>query len=244
MAVIFHKIKAWLYRNVLTKDNPNDYIARVAAERTVNTQEICESAVVRGGADISADAMEHAATLFQKEMAYLLCDGFSVNTGYFTATVLIKEPFDSPSEKFDPKKHYLLFDFHQGALLRKELEFVEVEILGVADTNLHVLQVVDVKTGSINDLLTPDRNLRIAGSKIKIAGTDESVGVYFVNQDTAEKTKVDPSEVVTNNPSELIIVIPELVSGTYKLEVTSQFAHTAILKEPRTTVFDRMLTVL
>jgi hypothetical protein len=243
MAVIFHKIKAWLHPNVLTK-NPDDLFARVASERTVKTKEICESSVSRGGADISAAAIEHAVTLFLKEMAYLLCDGFSVNTGYFTATVLIKEPFDSPTEKFDTKKHYVLFDFHQGTLLRKELEFVEVEILGVADTTLHVVQVTDVKTGSVNDLLTPNRNLRIAGSKIKIVGTDESIGVYFVNQDTTERTKVDPSEFVTNNPSELIIVIPALLSGTYKLEVTSQYAVGSILKEPRTTVFDRMLTVL
>jgi hypothetical protein len=228
----------------LTKDKPNDLIARVASERTVNTKEICESSVSRGGADISAAAMEHAVMLFLKEMAHLLCDGFSVNTGFFTATVLIKEPFDSPSEKFNPKKHYILFDFHQGTLLRRELEFVDVEILGVADTNLHVLQVIDVKTGSVNDLLTPDRNLRIAGSKIKIAGTNESVGVYFVNQDTAERTKVDPSEFAINNPSELIIVIPALASGTYKLEVTSQYSASHALKEPRTTVFDRMLTVL
>jgi hypothetical protein len=229
MAVIFHKIKAWLYLNVLMKDNPNTYIARVASERTVKTKDICESSVLRGGADISAAAMEHAVMLFLKEMAYLLCDGFSVNTGYFTATVLIKEPVDSPAEKFDPKKHYVLFDFHQGTLLRKELEFVEVEILGVADTYLHVLQVVDVKTKSVNELLTPNRNLRILGSKIKIAGADESVGVYFVNQDTDEKTKVDPSEFVTNNPSELIIVIPDLISGTYKLEVTSQFTSSVKL---------------
>jgi vacuolar-type H+-ATPase subunit F/Vma7 len=106
------------------------------------------------------------------------------------------------------------------------------------------MQVTDVKTASVNDLLTPNRNLRIAGSKIKIVGTDVSVGVYFVNQDTAEKTKVDPSEIVNNNPSELIIVIPDLISGTYKLEVTSQYGPSTQLKEPRTTVFDRMLTVL
>jgi hypothetical protein len=242
MADFFHKIKAWLYPNVLK--NPNDFYAKVATERTVNIKEICKSAVIRGGADISATAIEHAVLTFLKEMAHLMCDGFSVNTGYFTATVLIKEPFDSPYEKFNPQKHYVLFDFHQGVMLRKELEFVEVEILGVADTTRHVVQVTDVKTVSVNDLLTPNRNLRIAGSKIKIAGTDESVGVYFINQDTAERTKVDPSDIVINNPSELIIVIPDLIPGTYKLEVTSQYAHSLLLKEPRTTVFDRMLTVL
>ncbi|MDP9957890.1 hypothetical protein J2X97_003564 [Epilithonimonas hungarica] len=81
MAVL-HKIKAYLYESLLTKDNPNDYIARTVSERSLNVKQICEAAVNRGGADVSAAAMEHATTLFLKEMAYQLCDGYSVNTGY------------------------------------------------------------------------------------------------------------------------------------------------------------------
>jgi len=32
-----------------------------------------------------------------------------------------------------------------------------------------VAQVIDVKSGSVNDLITPNRNLRILGSKLKTA---------------------------------------------------------------------------
>lgn len=87
---ILHKIKAYLYDNVLTKDNPNDYIARTVSERPLTVQQICEAAVNRGGADVSASAMAHATELFLKEMAYQLCDGYSVNTGYFTASTTIR----------------------------------------------------------------------------------------------------------------------------------------------------------
>src|SRR6218665_1817113 len=80
-----HKIRAYLYDNVFTKDNPNDYIARTVSEQSLNVKQICEIATNRGGADVSAAAMEHAAELFLKEMAYQLCDGYSINTGYFTA---------------------------------------------------------------------------------------------------------------------------------------------------------------
>ncbi len=112
---ILHKIKAYLYDNYLTKDNPNDYIARVSSERSLNIEEICLSAVMRGGADVSASAMKHAAELFLKEMAYhLLCDGYSVNTGYFTASALIRGVFDSPSEDFTQGMHAILFRFNQG----------------------------------------------------------------------------------------------------------------------------------
>jgi hypothetical protein len=242
---LLHKIKAWLYDNQLTKDNPNDYIARVASERTLGVKDICEAAATRGGADISAPTMEHAASLFLTEMGYQLCDGFAVNTGWFTASVHIRGTFDSPLETFDPKKHGVLFEFHQGALLRRELEHVSVEMLGVAGTGAMIAQVTDVKTGSINDLLTPGRNLKITGSKIRVTGEDAGNGIRFVNRESGEHTKVDPTDIVVNNPSELIVVIPLLEAGTYLLEVTTQFTGSGgkLLNSPRTAVFDKPLTV-
>lgn len=242
MAVL-HKIKAYLYENLLTKDNPNDYIARTVSERSLNVKQICETAVNRGGADVSAAAMEHATTLFLKEMAYQLCDGYSVNTGYFTAGTQIRGVFDSPAETFSSSKHSILFHFNQGEKLRAEIPGIEVNILGVADSACIVLQVTDVKSGSVNDLITPGRNLRITGSKIKVSGDSTANGVFFVNADTQERVAVEGSDMVSNNPSELIIVIPGLSPGAYTLEVVTQFSGTQFLKEPRTAVFDKILTV-
>jgi hypothetical protein len=237
-----HTIKAQLYDNVLTP-NANDLIARVHAERTLNVADVCRAAVTRGGADISAAAMEHAVNLFHKEMAYGLCDGFSINTGFYAASVNIKGVFDSPQEHFNPAKHTVMFDFKQGAKLRKELANVTVEITGVADTSAYIAQVVDVKTGSINDLLTPGRNLRINGSKIRIDGDNLDNGIYFINQDTQVGTKVHAVDIVINNPSELMIIIPELAAGTYLLEVKTQYSSGKNLKQMRTAAFERVLTV-
>ena len=243
MAIILHRVKAYLYDNALTKDNPNDFVARVNSERSLNVKQISEMAVSRGGADVSAAAMEHAVNLFLKEMAYQLCDGYSVNTGYFTATANIRGIFDSATEKFNPEKHSILFQFNQGESLRKELPSIEVEILGVAESGIFISQVTDVKSGSVNDLLTPGRNLKIAGQKLKIVGDNADIGIYFVNQATDERTQVDDSDMVTNNPSELIVVIPALTVGNYRLEVNTQYAVGSTLKEPRSTIFDKLLTV-
>lgn len=237
-----HKIRAYLYDNFLTED-PNDFVARVQSERSLNVKDICQTAATRGGADISAASMEHAVNLWLKEMAYQLCDGFSVNTGWFTASTHIKGVFNSPNETFNSSKHTLSFEFQQGSQLRKEINTVEVDILGVADASLFVGQVIDVKTGSVNDLLTANRNLKISGNKLKIAGENEANGIYFINQSTQERTKVDATDIVTNNPSELIIVIPALAAGTYKVEITTQYTPSNLLKEARTIVFDKILTV-
>ncbi|WP_278479371.1 DUF4469 domain-containing protein [Tannerella forsythia] len=57
-------------------------------------------------------------------------------------------------------------------------------------------------------------------------------------------TKVDEADIVVNNPSELMIIIPALPAGTYQLEVTTQYSMgKQWLKEPRTRLFEKTLTV-
>jgi hypothetical protein len=242
MENVLHRIKVNLYENFLTED-PNDYMAMVLSERTLNVKEICKAAVTRGGAPSTAEAMEHNAMLFLKEMAYQLMDGYSVNTGYFTANAQVRGVFNSAKESFDQKKHSILFRFNQGDLLRREIPNVTVQVMGVGESGSVISHVVDVKTGSVNDLLTPNRNLKIKGNKLKIAGDNELNGLYFVNQCTQERVKVATADVVTNNPSELIVVIPTLAAGVYQLELTTQYTPSNLLKEPRTAVYEKPLTV-
>jgi hypothetical protein len=53
---------------------------------------------------------------------------------------------------------------------------------------------------------------------------------------------VEINDIVTNNPSELIVIIPDLQPGTYQLEVVTQYAGGSnLLKEPRTTELKKTL---
>jgi len=239
-----HKIRAELYDNVLTED-PNDFAARVIADKPLTSKDVCNYATQRGGADVSAKAMNHAVDLFLGEMMYLLCNGFTVNTGVFNVRPKIKGVFNKASEQFNPEKHKISFDFNQGLKLRKELANVSVEITGVSKVTFFIDEVVDIESESVSDLLTPKHNLRISGSKIKIAGENAANGVYFVNQETNQRVKVS-SKIPVNKPSELMIVIPALATGTYKLEIVTQYSSNKrqLLKEPRTAVFERILCVL
>lgn len=238
-----HTIKAYLYDNLLTPD-PNDFVARVSSERSLSVADICHSAATRGGADVSDAAMSHAVELFLKEMAYRLCDGFAVNTGYFTAVPVVRGVFLNPNETFDPQRHTLQFQFTQGELMRREIEDVEVKIMGVAETGLYIGQVEDMKSRTVNEVLTPGFNLRVTGTKLRVVGDKPGVGIFFRETVTNTATKVDEGDIVVNNPSELMIIIPALPAGTYQLEVTTQYSTgNKLLKEVRSAVFDRPLTV-
>ena len=238
-----HTIKAYLYDNLLTPD-PNDFTARVSSERSLSVADICHSTATRGGADVSDAAMSHAVELFLKEMAYRLCDGFAVNTGYFTAMPVVRGVFLNPNETFDPQRHTLQFQFTQGELMRREIEDVEVKIMGVAETGLYIGQVEDMKSRTVNEVLTPGFNLRVTGTKLRVVGDKPGVGIFFRETATNTATKVDEGDIVINNPSELMIIIPALPAGTYQLEVTTQYSMgKQWLKEPRTSVFEKTLTV-
>jgi hypothetical protein len=223
MAVL-HTIKAWLYDNLLTEDQ-NDLSARVMSERSLGVRDICESAEERGGADINAAAMEHAVELFHKEMAYRLCDGFSVNTGWYNASTHVKGVFTGPTDTYDPERHTVMVEFRQGVELRRELGMVRVDVLGKAESGFFIGEVIDLRTRNVNDLLTPGRNAKISGGKLKVEGdggeTPGVCGVYFVNQGDGSRVKVDEADLVENQHGHLLIVVPPLDKGTYRLEVTT-----------------------
>jgi hypothetical protein len=244
MAAILHRIRAILYPNLLTED-PDDFYAKVISERTLNTDDICESAVARGNAPTSVEAMKINVNLFFKEMEYQLKDGYNINTGYFTITLLIKGVFRHIQDKFDRTRHSLHFLFNQGEILRQGLDEVEVEITGAGNAGIVIAEVVDIKTGSVNDRITPDRNLRIKGSRLKLVGENPNVGVYFVNEITSEEIKVEANDIVENKPSELMIVTPQLNAGLYVIKVSTQYSSgSSDLKEPRTVMFEKTLSVV
>ncbi len=243
MVNIFHRIKAILIPNLLT-DDPKDLYAKVTSERTLDIPAICKTAVTRGGAPTTEQAMKINVELFLEEMSYQLKDGYAVNTGYFTATPQIRGVFRNTDDRFDPARHTIYFQFGQGDILRKGLNEVQVEITGVSDAGISIVKVTDVKTKSVDDLITPGRNLRIKGSKLKLEGDHPDVGVWFVNQATQVRVRVEADDVVDNNPSELMIVVPNLDPGLYVLEVCSQHSGAQLLKAPRTAVFKELLTVV
>ena len=72
------------------------------------------------------------------------------------------------------------------------------------------------------------------------------MGIVFRSMDDPEATyTVAPDDIVVNNPSEVMIIIPELIKDTYKLEMTTQFSvGQQLLNEPRTAVFDKILEVI
>jgi hypothetical protein len=243
MASNHRTIKAVLYPNLL-KNNEGTFKAQIITEQTISIKDICNSFCNKPGTGVNPDAMEYHVKLFLEEMGELLSDGFAVNTGYFVAAASIRGTFNSKHDTFDKEKHAVTFKFTQGSVLRKKAAETQAEILQITSVNYGIESVLDNHTDSENHLLTPGNNLHIKGIKLKLTGTHPNVGVYFINETTGERTKVPAADVVINENARLIVVIPDLKPGSYRLEHVTQYAGSSIpLTKPRSSIFSPTLLV-
>jgi hypothetical protein len=241
---ILHEVEVYLYENFLTPDL-TDYSARVETTRTLGMRDVCESSVLRGGADINAPAMYHAGELLFKEMAYLLCDGFSINFGYFSISLKIRGVFTSPTDTFDPKRHSLMFQMTPGILLRNELSSIQTKMMGVKKDAVYIALVTDTATGLEDGTITSNEDILIQGTRIRVApddGSDPQVGIFFIGGD-GSSTAVT-RRLTQNDPSRVIARVPAIPPGSYTLRIVTRYINkSTLLKNAITTEYDKPLIV-
>ncbi|MDR1399127.1 MAG: DUF4469 domain-containing protein [Treponema sp.] len=241
---VLHHIRVKLYPNYLLNVE-GAYIARTDNEASLSIEEICVALKTRGGFTGSYDELVEHVKQFFAEAAYQLCDGFAVNTGYFSIYPNVGGSFNR-TEGHDAQKHPVTFRFRPLAPLRALAKHIVIDIEGVANVSGYIAQFIDIKTGSVNDALTPGGVFSIVGRKIKIVGNDPEIGVYFVSTQNSDQRVKVVERFIQNMPSKLIGIVPELSAGTWKAEIKTQFSGSGstTLLEPRVIVSEATLTVL
>jgi hypothetical protein len=78
LSPILHHIRVKLYPNYLPTGK-GTYIARTDSDKTVSVKDICTIMVTRAGFDGSFETLYDYVCQYLDEMAYQLCDGFTVN---------------------------------------------------------------------------------------------------------------------------------------------------------------------
>jgi hypothetical protein len=231
---VLHRLRVKLYPNYL----PNvegAYIARTDSEASLNIEQVCAALKNRGGYGGDYEDLVEGVKQFFDEAAYQLCDGFSVNTGYYSIHPNVGGTFNNTSEIHDHKKHPITFRFRTGRKLRRLIEHIAVDIEGIADTSGYIDEFIDAEEDSINAHYLPGNQFILHGHKIKVAGDDPSVGVYFVPVNDPSKT-IKATRIAENGTSKIIGVAPGTGSSPVKIEIRTQYTGSgnAFLKTVRT----------
>ncbi|MDY3318028.1 DNA-binding domain-containing protein [Riemerella anatipestifer] len=237
-----NRLKAWLRPNLLTKDDPNDFVAVPLLGGSLGITEIIE-ALKKEGMEIKTETAVDIITRFNRKASELVLNGYSVNTGLVYMRPAIKGVFYDKT--WDKEKHSVYVSVNQGLDLRKAVADTRVEILGEQSSPMSLFSITDKATGKADGTLTKGKNAEIKGTYIKIDGDNPKNGIVFKNLDIQQEVKLSAEHIVLNEPSRVLILVPsDLEAGNYEVSVTTQYSNgKTVLKEPRTEVLSTPIVI-
>jgi hypothetical protein len=110
---------------------------------------------------------------------------------------------------------------------------------------MEIFSIMDTSTCRTDGYITKGRNVEIKGSCIRITTEFNDCGIFFFNKNTKQKIKTLSTDIVINDPSRLLIFVPQnLEKGEYELVISSRFSGTQHkLDKTRSVNFDITLTI-
>jgi hypothetical protein len=240
---VLHTIKVKLHPNNLPSAE-GTWFARVKNETVLSVEDVARALKGRGGFTGNYhDFVVHVQQFFD-EMAFKLCDGFAVDTGYFSIHPNVGGAFESPDENPSPKNHPVSFSFHTRPRMRRLTRQIVVEVVPEMKPPGNIWRFLDIETGAENGKAVPGNLFRIYGYRIKIKGNHPDCGIYFVSAEDPSHIIKAPGPFPQNTSSKICGLIPDLPVGEYFIEIRTQYTVGGIdLKEPRTSISEFTITV-
>ena len=166
-------------------------------------------------------------------------EGGHINTPLINTSSSISGVFDSPMDSFDPNRHKYNINVTKGTRLRAVEKRQKLEKTNSAAPQPNIQEVKDTISGKVNEELTPNGVVEIRGYSLKISG-DERCGLWFI---PAQGEAIKATIFVSNKPSTVIAIIPPLAAGDYHLRIVTQHSGGKELKEPKSVIYPKPLTV-
>jgi hypothetical protein len=249
--VLLHKMRVNLVPNYLRGDHETagKYIARTESERTVSIDEICQNMKERGNFEGNPDTAMHNVVEFFRECEFLLCDGWELNLKYFSVLLHVVGSWDKADEVHDREKHPIRVTYRTLKALRDRAEEIAVEVVGVEEQTAYIAEVVDVKSGAVNENLTVRHNFTITGHRIQVGGDAAICGLFLVLiGDDGTETPVKVEEpFVQNGKNKITALMPDAIQVDAKVKfriITDYAGNSTPLKAPRTLDFAPIFTVI
>ena len=235
----------YLIENAVTREDGNR-IAKVKSKKTKGIEDIAER-IVQTRTEYRKDTLVNIYRMMNEAKMELLLEGEKVNDEFNLYEPTITGNFyDDPH--FEESRHHCLVNTRITAAAQARFRRVKGVYNGLMLENGGALiySITDITTGTINGEVTPGKTIIITGKKIRIvpeAGETTASCITYTNVDTLLEVEQENTPVV-NDPSKVILQLPELAKGTYSLTIKTLFSNnTTLLTAPRYITAKAKLTV-
>ncbi|MBR1402610.1 MAG: DUF4469 domain-containing protein [Treponema sp.] len=170
-------------------------------------------------------------------------NGVIVDGGIGTFYARVSGSFASEQSSFDSEKNSIDVAFRSSKSVKELAADITPVIAQGNSVKPEITSVTDVESGE-DGTLTVGGFLDIAGKNILVTGTNDDVGLYFVNCEDDEKSvKLEAAKIGVNTSSRIACVVPPLCSGTYTVKVVTQCSKTKPHKESLENTFSTVFSV-
>ena len=228
------KLAVALYQTAMRtgKDGKKTYHARPIFRNKLTMENIANDIIATGSlTGYTVEQILSVWSVVNNAMIDRVLNGSIVDGGIGSYYAKISGSFDSEQSSFDSKKNAIDIAFRSGKEVKELTKSLTPVIAQGNSTKPEIVSVTDIESGKEN-VLTPGGFLDIAGKSILVTGTNEDVGLYFVNTEDEGKTvKVSASKIGVNTSSRIACVVPNLESGSWRIKIVTQCSKNAPRKE-------------
>ena len=237
---LINMIKYYLVENLLNTEGTN-YLAKAVETERYDINQIVQQMLKRGSSMTEAD-IRAVLHIFFDVVKTAITEGKSINTELFSTKPSITGVFQDMNDIFNVEEHKLHINLRAGKLLMEAIKEAHLEKVATPIGTRSIREVKDLKTGSINDIITPGRVIEIYGDKIKLIGDNIIKGLILTK---SGGSSYEFTDIISNEPKRIIAQMPDnLKPGNYKLYIETKFSGTTKpLKSYMTIPYDGILRV-
>lgn len=213
------------------KPESDHYLAISKHSKSATLDDLFDGITREGSTITKAEALAVFEEITQRITEFVQ-EGYSVKTPLVNIRSDVKGKFVDDEDNFDPGRHKVKINVTAGKRLRAISSDIKPVKIFSQKPLPKPLSYYDQMSDTTNNIVTPGDAAKLTGLRLKFDEDDPEQGVYFINKDTREETKVERS-MLTNMPSELIFMNPDLPSGTYLLEIRSIVYNTGHVRTGR-----------
>jgi hypothetical protein len=213
------KINYVLHLNLMTPD-PLDCRA-VVVNRTIYTVKDIVKQITGEGSILKETECNAVIESFLKKIGSNLADGICFQSEYFSIGVEISGVFDNDKDKFDANRHMIYPNLSAGKPWKENVALAKLEKVTTEENKPRPESLVDMKSKTNDQVLSPGGMAELMGQKLKIDETTPDEGIFLISENGGGETKI--SYIYLNYPKNLQFEVPEgLVAGNYKVEVRNR----------------------